>query len=42
MLELLRYFPAALLDLTWEIESQLEVERTQNGPHRVITIPGIR
>ena len=33
MLELLRYFPAVFLGLTWELESQLEVERTQDGPH---------
>ena len=35
MLELLRYFPAALLDLTWEIESQLDVSRNNDGPHKV-------
>ncbi len=35
MLELLRYFPAVLLDLTWQLESQLEVERTYDGPHNV-------
>ena len=35
MLELIRYFPAAFLDLTWELESQLEVERTGDGPHNV-------
>ena len=27
--------PGCLLDLTWEIESQLEVERTYDGPHNV-------
>ena len=35
MLELLRYFPAILLDLTWELESQLDVQaeprRTPQG-----------
>jgi len=35
MLELLRYFPAILLDLTWELKSQLEIERTHGGPHNV-------
>ena len=35
MLELHHYFPAILLDLTWELESQLEVERTHDGPHTV-------
>ena len=35
MLELHRYFPAILLDLTWELESQLEVERNDDGPHKV-------
>jgi hypothetical protein len=35
MLELLRYFPAVFLDLTWELESQLEIERTHDGPHNV-------
>jgi hypothetical protein len=35
MLELPRYFPAILLDLTWELESQLDVQRTHDGPHKV-------
>ena len=35
MLELHRYFPAILLDLTWELESQLEVQRIHDGPHNV-------
>jgi len=35
MLELLRYFPAAFLDLTWELESQLEVDRTHDEHHKV-------
>ncbi len=35
MLELLRYFPAAFLDLTWELESQLEVERSHESSHKV-------
>ena len=42
MLELLRYFPAVFLDLTWEIESQLEVERTHDGPHKVAVEPMVR
>lgn len=35
MLELHRYFPAILLDLTWELESQLDVQRTHDGHHKV-------
>jgi len=35
MLELLRYFPALLLDLTWELESQLDIQRTHDGHHKV-------
>ena len=35
MLELPRYFPAILLDLTWELESQLDVQRTHDGHHKV-------
>ncbi len=35
MLELHRCFPAVFLDLTWELESQLEVQRTHDGPHNV-------
>jgi hypothetical protein len=35
MLQVLRYFPVAILELTWEIESHLEVSRTSDGPHRV-------
>ncbi len=36
MLELLRYFLAVLLDHTWELESQREVERDFDGPHKVM------
>ena len=35
MLELHRYFPAILLDLTWELEAQLEIQRIHDGPHNV-------
>ena len=35
MLELHRYFPAILLDLTWELESQLEVQRARDQHHKV-------
>ncbi len=35
MLELHRCFPAILLDFTWELESQLEVQRARDGPHNV-------
>jgi hypothetical protein len=31
MLELHRYFPAILLDLTWNLESQLDVQRAHDG-----------
>ena len=35
MLELHRYFPAVFLALTWDLESQLEVERTNDGSDNV-------
>jgi hypothetical protein len=35
MLELHHYFPAIFLDLTWDLESQLEVQRAHDGHHKV-------